>query len=127
MDLAALRDVYVTTHVEAANFNEALGRRLLKRSPAHVLLLHETDIAALFIGDLVAALRKDGWEIVTADKAFADPLRREMPDAPNANGTLLGQIAAARGLGEPSWPPAANQDVQRRLFRERVLKEPAAQ
>jgi peptidoglycan-N-acetylglucosamine deacetylase len=127
MDLAALRDFYVQTHVDAANFNDALARRLLKRSPAHVLLLHETDIAALFIADLVAALRNDGWEIVTADKAFADPLRREMPNAPDANGTLLGQIAQARGLNEPDWPPSAKQDTQRRLFRERVLKETAAQ
>jgi peptidoglycan/xylan/chitin deacetylase (PgdA/CDA1 family) len=76
MEMNALRDLYVQTHVDAANFNHALARRLLKRSPAHVLLLHETDIAALFIADLVAALRKDGWEIVTADKAFADPLKR---------------------------------------------------
>ena len=123
MDMAALRDLYVRAHVEAANFNDALARRLLKRSPAHVLLLHETDIAALFIEDLVAALRRDGWEIVTADRAFSDPLRREMPDAPDANGTLLSQIAQARGLGEPAWPPAANQETQRRIFRERVLKE----
>ena len=127
MDMAALRDFYVQTHVEAANFNDALARRLLKRSPAHVLLLHETDIAALFISDLVAALRKDGWEIITADKAFADPLRREMPNAANANGTLLGQLAEARGLGEPTWPPSATQNNQRRIFRERVLKEAAPQ
>ena len=123
MDMAALRDFYIQAHVDAANFNDVLARRLLKRSPAHVLLLHETDIAALFIDDLVAALRKDGWEIVTADRAFADPLRREMPDAPDANGTLLGQISQARGLGTPAWPPSANQENQRRIFREKVLKE----
>jgi hypothetical protein len=127
MDMEALRDLYVETHVEAANFNEALARRELKRSPMHVLLLHETDIAALFIDDLVAALRKDGWEIITADQAFTDPLRREMPDAPSANGTLLGQIAHARGRTEQVWPPMTNQDFARRLFQQRVLKEAATQ
>lgn len=126
MDMAALRDLYVETHVEAANFNDALARRLLKRSPAHVLLLHETDIAALFIDDLVEALRRDGWEIITADKAFADPLRREMPDPAVTNGTLLAQIANARSLKLETWPPAAGQDVQRRLFSEKILKEAPA-
>jgi peptidoglycan/xylan/chitin deacetylase (PgdA/CDA1 family) len=127
MDMNALRDLYVTTHVEAANFNDALARRLLRRSPAHVLLLHETDIAALFIEDLVAALRKDGWEIITADKAFADPLRREMPDPAVTNGTLFAQMVQARGLQAETWPPAAGQNLQKRLFQERVLKEAAAQ
>ena len=126
MDMNALRDFYVETHVAAANFNDALARRLLKRSPAHVLLLHETDIAALFIDDLVQALRADGWEIVTADKAFADALRREMPDPANTNGTLLAQIANARGLSLETWPPAAGQTLQKRLFSERVLKETPA-
>lgn len=123
MDMTALRDFYVDTHVEAANFNRDLGRRLLGRDPIHVLLLHETDIAALYVDDLVEALRRDGWEIVTADKAFDDPLKREMPNAPSANGTILGQIAEARGLGESGWPEVAHGDVQRRRFFEQVLKE----
>jgi peptidoglycan/xylan/chitin deacetylase (PgdA/CDA1 family) len=123
MDMAALRDLYVETHLEAANFMDALARRELGRSPAHVLLLHETDIAALFIENLVAALRKDGWEIVTADRAFTDPLQREMPDAPSANGPILAQIANARRRTEPTWPPMTNQENARRLFDKRVLKE----
>jgi peptidoglycan/xylan/chitin deacetylase (PgdA/CDA1 family) len=126
MDMNALRDLYVTTHVEAANFNHALARQLMKRSPAHVLLLHETDIAALFIEDLVEALRKDGWEIVTADKAFADPLKREMPDPAVTSGGLLHQMVQARGLKIETWPPTAGQNVQKRLFAERVLKEAVA-
>lgn len=124
MDMIALRDFYVDTHVQAANYNRELGRRVLGRDPIHVLLLHETDIAALYIDDLVEALRRDGWEIVTADRAFEDALKGEMPNAPSANGTLLGQIAQARGLAESGWPEVAHGDVQRRRFYEQVLKEP---
>jgi hypothetical protein len=36
MDPAALRDFYVARHVEAANFNEELARKVLGRSPVHV-------------------------------------------------------------------------------------------
>ena len=60
MDRTALRDLFVESHVQAANFNDVLARRTLGRSPAHMLLLHETDLAALHIDDLVRALRADG-------------------------------------------------------------------
>lgn len=124
MDLAALRDLYVRIHVDAAEDGEALARRELGRSPAHVLLLHETDLAALFVGDLVAALRERGWTIVTADEAYADPLGREMPGAASANGTLLRQIANARGQERPALAPGTDPETQRRLFTERVLQPP---
>ena len=51
-----------------------------------MLLLHENDLAALFIGDLVAALRAKGWEIVSADQAYQDPIAGEQPKT-----LLLGQ------------------------------------
>ncbi|MFX8231022.1 hypothetical protein ABTL16_19715, partial [Acinetobacter baumannii] len=62
-DDAALRDLYVETMVQAADFSDAVMRKAIGRSPAHMLLLHETDLAARYVPALVAALRKDGWEI----------------------------------------------------------------
>lgn len=126
IDMAALRDLYVETHVEAAEFNDDLARRTVGRSPAHVLLLHETDIAALFIPDLVAGLRAKGWAIVTADKAFADPLRDAMPDVPSAQGTLTEAMAWQKGLPAPRWYDRASPRVADPLFAERVLKEAPA-
>lgn len=127
IDMAALRDLYVETHVEAADYNDDLARRTIGRSPAHVLLLHETDLAALFIPDLVAGLRKAGWTIVTADKAFADPLAAAMPDVPSAQGTLTEALAWEKGLPAPRWYARASPRVANPLFAERVLKEaPAA-
>lgn len=126
IDMNALRDFYVAAQLDAANHADRLARRELGRQPLHVMLLHETDLAALFIADFVAALRRDGWEIVTADAAFADPLNREFPDAPSANGTLLGQIAYARGHTEDVWPAITNEATMRRLFNERVLHQAAA-
>lgn len=126
IDMAALRDLYVETHVEAAEFNDGLARRTIGRSPAHILLLHETDIAALFIPDLVAALRAKGWTIVTADGAFADPLRDAMPDVPSAQGTLTEAMAWQKGLPAPRWYSRASPRVADPLFAQRVLKEAPA-
>ena len=127
VDMAALRDFYVELHVEAAEYNDDLARRTIGRSPAHVMLLHETDIAALFIPDMVAALRAKGWTIVTADAAFADPLRDAAPDVPVARGTLTEAMAWQKGLPAPRWYGRVSPRVQDPQFRTRVLKEAATQ
>jgi len=126
IDMDALRDLYVESHVEAAEFYDGLARRTLGRSPAHVLLLHETDLAALFIGDLVAALRRAGWKIVTADEAFADPNAAAAPDVPSAQGTLTEALAWERGLPAPRWYARNNTRLAAVMFAERVLKEAPA-
>ena len=123
MDMAALRDLYVETMAEAADVYEGLARKALGRSPVHNLLLHETDLAALWIADLVAELRRRGWEIVTADKAFADPISKIVPNVPSAQGTLTEAIAWEKGLPEPRWYERNNIAVANALFAERVLKE----
>ncbi len=126
MDIEALRDLYVESHVEAAEFYDALARRTLGRSPAHVLLLHETDLAALFAGDLVTALRRRGWRIVTVDSAYADPIGALMPDVPSAQGTLTEALAWEKGLPAPRWYGRNDTKVANRLFAEHVLKEKPA-
>jgi peptidoglycan/xylan/chitin deacetylase (PgdA/CDA1 family) len=123
IDKAALRDLYVETMVGAANFYDGLARRTLGRSPTHVFLMHETDLAALWIADVVEALRRDGWEIVTADAAYADPIARKRPDVPSAQGTLTENLAWEKGLPPPRWYDRDNTKVADALFRERVLKE----
>lgn len=126
VDMAALRDLYVETMVEAAEFNDGLARRVLNRSPAHVILLHETDLAALFISDLVGALRKAGWRIVTADEAFADPISKAAPDVPSAQGTLTEALAWEKGFPAPRWYGRVNPRIADPLFAARVLKEDTA-
>lgn len=78
--LPALSKLYVEMMVGAANFNDEVARETLGRSPAHTLLLHENDLAALFVVDLVKSLKADGWKIVTADEAYADPIAGIEPD-----------------------------------------------
>lgn len=121
IDMDALRDLYVETHVEAAEFYDRLARRTLGRSPAHVLMLHETDLAALFVPDLVQALRRAGWTIIGVDAAYADPIGAAVPDVPSAQGTLTEALAWEKGLPAPRWYERNNKNVADALFRERVL------
>jgi peptidoglycan/xylan/chitin deacetylase (PgdA/CDA1 family) len=121
IDMAALRALYVETMVESADFADALAIRATGRSPIHVLLLHETDLAALYIGDLVKALRDDGWEIVTADGAFNDPIHLAVPDVPFASGTLIEALAWEKQLPAPRWYMRNDTKIAGALFAERVL------
>ena len=125
MDMDALRLLYVESHVQAADFADGLAMKVWGRSPMHVMLLHETDLAAMYIADLVAALRADGWEIVTADAAYADPINLVFPDTPFANGTLTEAAAWQMKLPAPRWYERNEIPLANRLFAERVLHETA--
>lgn len=127
VDMDALRDLYVETLVDTANFYDRIARETLGRSPAHVLLLHETDLAALFVDDLAQALRADGWTIVRIDAAYADPISTVEPDT-----WLLGEgrvAALAHAAGRQPRElvhERTDEAVLTGLFRTRVLGKAAA-
>jgi len=122
IDLKALRDLYVRTVVGAADFYDGLARKSLGRSPIQVMLMHETDLEAMFVADAVKALKADGWEIVSADRAFADPISREEP---NSVRTSMGQLAAmadARGVPvRQLYDPSFHEEAIKRAFAADVL------
>jgi peptidoglycan/xylan/chitin deacetylase (PgdA/CDA1 family) len=121
----ALRDLYVETMVQAADLSDKVMRRTIGRSPAHVMLLHETDLAARYIGDLVAALRADGWEIITCDQAYADPVYQPYPELIAANATLPEALGWAKHVAGPLYYDRNDMPVADALFAERVLRPTA--
>ena len=121
IDDAALRALYVETMVQSADFSDALMQRVAGRQVPQVLLLHETDVAARYIGDLIAALRRDGWSIVTADTAFADPIYDQKGDFESANGTLPEAIGWERKVPGSLYYERNDMPIANRLFAERVL------
>lgn len=113
-----LRDAYVDLLSDSIEFYDGVAVKELGRSPRHVLLLHENDLAALYLGDLIARLRSKGWEIIGPDDAFKDPIASVEPDT-----LLLGQgrviaMAAAKGYRGPSrrWEDEAllQEEFERR-------------
>ena len=122
VDMAALRDLYVETLLGASEFYERIAVETLGRSPVHVLLLHETDLAALFVEDLAAALRAAGWEIVTADEAFADPIAELSPDTGFLGSGRIAALAHVRGVAPRDLVHhRTDEEVLTRLFEERVI------
>lgn len=123
MDMKALSALYVETMVMTANFYDAIALQTIGRSPAHVLLLHETDLAALYIDDLVEAFRNDGWAIISMDEAYADPIASIEPDTWFLGSGRVAAIAHTHG-----WKPIdlvherTDEKALDILFTERVLK-----
>ncbi|MEM7690496.1 MAG: polysaccharide deacetylase family protein [Pseudomonadota bacterium] len=119
----ALSALFIESHVEAAEFYADLAQRALGRQPAHVMLMHENDLTALTLVDLIAALRAKGWKIITADEAYADPIASEAAryDTPSAGGTLTEMLAWQKGLPSPRWYARNNTRLARSEFRNRVL------
>ncbi|QIG55362.1 polysaccharide deacetylase family protein [Altererythrobacter sp. BO-6] len=123
MDMKALRKLYLQSQLSGVAYHDALARRTLGRSPAHVLLLHETDLAALFLADLVTELRRDGWTIVTADEAYRDAIGEAMPDVPYSWGTLTGAMAWEKDIDPPLSPIWMGTSMVSWLFETRVVKQ----
>ena len=119
---SALRDLYVETIVQAVEFYDAIAPKTLGRSPRHVLLLHENDLAALYIADLATALRAKGWTIIAAEQAYKDPIAAIEPDTLFLGQGRIAAIARAQGM-KPMELIHEREDeaVLDRLFNERVL------
>jgi len=122
MDWRALRDLFVESYLQSANFSDSLARRTLGRAPVQMILLHETDLTAMFVDDLAKALRDDGWQIVSADEAYADPIADMEPDVEFADGTRTQMLAAERDIGS-RWYQRNDPKIAKKLFAERVLHE----
>ena len=122
MDWNALRDLFVESYVQSAEFSDDLARRTLGRAPVQMILLHETDLAAMFVVDLAAALKQQGWTIVSADEAYRDPIAHMEPDVDFADGTRTQMLAAERKVGN-RWYLRNDPKVAKKLFAERVLRD----
>jgi peptidoglycan/xylan/chitin deacetylase (PgdA/CDA1 family) len=119
----ALRDLYVETLMQAVEFYDAIAIKALGRSPRHVLLLHENDLAALFVTDLAAALRARGWTIIAASAAYQDPIAAVEPDTLFLNQGRVAAIAHAAGARPIDLVHEREDEaVLDRLFAERVLR-----
>ena len=124
IDMAALRELYLEMMLSAVRTYDGIAVEHLGRSPAHVLLAHENDLAALFIDDLVAALRQKGWTVISADEAYRDPIAAITPDTMHLRNGRVAALAAVKGV-----PPERLADrfhdekLLKLLFDQRVMRQ----
>jgi peptidoglycan/xylan/chitin deacetylase (PgdA/CDA1 family) len=122
VNMDALKTTYVQVLVSSAEFYDNMAKQVLGRSPKHVILLHENDLAALFIGDLVTALRTRGWKIISPELAYTDEVSSyQTPHLyepyPGRNPGRIGEIARDSGWPVSKlWHEACDEKYLENLF-----------
>lgn len=90
VDMSKFKQYYLDHILASVEHYDALASKVLGRKPVQVLLLHENDSAALFLGDLLSELKKRGWSLVHPDSAYNDPLAAQVPNTlRNGNGRIF--------------------------------------
>lgn len=74
VNIRELEKVYVTLLMDEILAYDAKAQLLLGYSPRQVIMLHENDLAAYFIIGLVDALNAKGFNVVSPEKVFSDPV-----------------------------------------------------
>jgi peptidoglycan-N-acetylglucosamine deacetylase len=80
IDYDALKTTYIEHVWNSIQYYDRVAKKILGRSPKHVLLLHENDLAALCIGDLIEHIKNKGWKIISPGVAYTDPISNQIPD-----------------------------------------------
>lgn len=88
----------------------------------HVLLMHENDIEAFCLEDLITSLQTKGWKIVAPGRAFGDPLLANEPETLYLNQGRVAAIAHVKS-GIKYRSPWENEEVLRVEFKKRKIVE----
>ncbi|WP_157884359.1 polysaccharide deacetylase family protein [Paraglaciecola hydrolytica] len=116
LQLDSWREVYINHIVASANYYQQLAEKNLMQAPKQVLLLHENDLAALFMDELIQAIKKDGWEIISPLEAYQDKIANRYPDTMHNNQGRLAAVLAEKGI-------APNSMIQRSQRPEALKKQ----
>jgi peptidoglycan/xylan/chitin deacetylase (PgdA/CDA1 family) len=122
VNMNKLKDVYIGVLIASMDYYEDMAMKVLGRSPKHILLLHENDLAALFVKDLVIALRLRGWRIISPQEAYKDPISMyETSNVLPANPGRIGEIAKDKGWHGRNklWHEACNENFLEKMFLEK--------
>jgi peptidoglycan/xylan/chitin deacetylase (PgdA/CDA1 family) len=124
VNMEKLKALYISLAKQSLEHYDTLAKKHLGRSPKHVLLLHETDLAALFIKDLVDAMRSWGWKIISSEEAYTDPIANfQIQRTLKYNPGRIGEIAIDRGhpMGKV-WAPSTDVNMISARYQQEVVK-----
>jgi len=93
IELAPFRAAYLSHMLDRSRYYERLASAVTGHSIAHTLLLHHNLLNALFLGDLIDALKHEGFRIVAPEEAFADPVFTLQPATIPAGESLVWALA----------------------------------
>jgi peptidoglycan-N-acetylglucosamine deacetylase len=93
-DLTPYKEYYIKHILERANYYDSLAQLVFKREIKHTLLIHHSLLNALFLDDLLSALKTNGWELIDAKKAYEDEVFLKQPDIVPCGESIVWQCAS---------------------------------
>jgi peptidoglycan/xylan/chitin deacetylase (PgdA/CDA1 family) len=123
-NLNRLCETYKSMLVDEAEFFDNMSVKALGRSVKHIILLHETDLNALCIGEVVRGLHKKEWIIVSPDIAYTDPISQTEPSsATKLNQGRVSALARDAGYKGPYFSKwNEEEDIAKEFARRKVWK-----
>lgn len=118
-----LGKVYSKAIFDSAKFYDDLAKKVIGRSPKHVLLLHANDINALFIGELVNYFKSKGWKLTTPEEAYKDEIATRRPKTLMNNNGRISAIAAEMGYDGLLRDPLQDKNQLEKLLKENGVFE----
>lgn len=118
---ARVKTAYIEHLLDRAAYYDGLARQVLGRSPAHVMLLHTSEINAASVPDIVATFRSRGWVFVSPKLAFADSFYASQPDTLPAGESLVWAHAKAQGVPGLRYPAEDSVYEEPRLRAQKLL------
>ncbi len=97
-ELEPYRTYYVESVLNQADRARSLALKLTGREVKHAILLHHCLLNALFLRDLIQALKANGWTLVGPREAYADPIYTLETTRLDTDANLLSTLAREQGL-----------------------------
>lgn len=121
IDYEKLKKMYVDIMWDGIKFYDSLAQKVLGRSPAHVLLLHENDLAALFIDALIDHIRKNNGRIISPIEAYQDPVSEYIPNVLMNNQGRIVAIAKEKGYKGELSHQSESEEFMENYFNTHVI------
>ncbi len=98
------KEAYIQHLWRCAKYYDELSQKLFKRSVDHVLLLHTNAINAAFLDDVITFFKSKGWNFISPEKAYQDPVYSSKVTNLPAGESLLWSLAKQRNLENLRYP-----------------------
>ena len=96
-DLKGFKEFYIYHILERSRFYDSLAAELTGRKIKHNLLLHYNFINALFLEDLIIALKENNFVLINTEDAYTDKVYESLPNIIPAGESIIWSLAKESG------------------------------
>ena len=97
-NIISLKTLYLQHIAAVMDGYRELARELLGRDPIHTILLHHNLLNALVMPDLLRTLEANGWQVVSPEAGYTDPLYTEDVTDMDTSESILISIARKKNI-----------------------------